>query len=88
MEKNRVDEIFARPLGTNIPTTEEYTMTYRTATLLCALLLISACGQSDNQPAPKLFKDQRDVLDKAKTVEPAQQKQDEEQRKMIEQQTQ
>ncbi len=63
-------------------------MTYRTATLLCALLLLSACGKSEDQPAPKLFKDQRDVLDKAKTVDPAQQKQDEEQRKAIEQQTQ
>ena len=63
-------------------------MTYRTATLLCALLLLSACGQGDNQPAPKLFKDQRDVLDKAKAVDPAQQKQDEEQRKAIEQQAQ
>ena len=62
-------------------------MNYRTSTLLCALLLLGACGQSDSQPAPKLFKDQRDVLDKTKTVDPALQKQDEEQRKAIEQQT-
>jgi major membrane immunogen (membrane-anchored lipoprotein) len=62
-------------------------MNYRTSTLLCALLLLSACGQSDSQPAPKLFKDQRDALDKTKTVDPALQKQDEEQRKAIEQQT-
>ena len=62
-------------------------MTYRTAAFLCTLLLLCACGQSDNQPAPKLFKDQRDVLDKAKTVDPAVQKQDDEQRKAIEQQT-
>lgn len=63
-------------------------MTYRTPTLLCALLLLSACGQSDNQPAPKLFKEQRDVLDKAKMVDPMVQKQDEEQRKVMEQQSQ
>jgi hypothetical protein len=71
-----------------ILTIKEYTMTCRTTIFLCAILLLSACGQSDNQPAPKLFKDQRDVLDKAKTVDPAMQKQDEEQRKAVEQQTQ
>ncbi len=63
-------------------------MTCRTTTLLCALLLLGACGQSENQPAPKLFKDQREALDKAKAVDPALQKQDEEQRKTIEQQAQ
>jgi major membrane immunogen (membrane-anchored lipoprotein) len=62
-------------------------MIYRTAVFLCTLLLLGACGQSDAQPAPKLFKDQRDALDKAKTIDPAMQKQDEEQRKAIEQQT-
>ena len=62
-------------------------MTYPTVVLMCASLLLGACGQSDNPPAPKLFKDQRDVLDKSKTVDPAMQKQDEEQRKEIEQQT-
>lgn len=62
-------------------------MNYRTSTLLCTLLLLGACGQSENQPAPKLFQDQRDVLDKAKAVDPAMQKQDEEQRKALEQQT-
>jgi uncharacterized membrane protein YgcG len=62
-------------------------MTYRTVTFLCTILLLSACGQ-DNQPAPQLFKDQRDVLDKAKTIDAAQQKQDEEQRKVVEKQTQ
>jgi uncharacterized membrane protein YgcG len=61
--------------------------TYRVA--LCAVLLLSACSPSDNQtPAPKLFKEQRDVLDKAKAVDPAQQQQGESQRKAIEQQTQ
>ena len=63
-------------------------MTCRTATLLCAILLLGACGQSDNQSPPKLFKDQLDTLDKAKTVEGTLQKQNEEQRKKIEQQTQ
>jgi len=63
-------------------------MTYRTAMLLCALLLLGACGKSDNQPAPKLFQDQRNALDKAKAVDPAMQKQNEEQRKEIEKQEQ
>lgn len=71
------------------PTTEEYTMPHRTATFLCALLLLTACSPNDNEtPAPKLFKDQRDALDKARTVDSAQQKENEEQRKLIEQQTQ
>ena len=60
---------------------------YRTCILLCTLFLLGACGKSEPQPAPKLFKDQIDVLDKAKTVDPALQKQDDEQRKSIEQQT-
>lgn len=63
-------------------------MSYRTATILCTLLLLCACGKSDNQPAPQLFKEQRDVLDKAKAVEPTVQKQEEEQRKVIDQQAQ
>jgi hypothetical protein len=61
-------------------------MTYCIAPLLCVLLL-SACSPNNNDtPAPKLFKDQRDVLDKAKTVDGTQQQQDAEQRKAIEQQ--
>ena len=63
-------------------------MSCRTTTFICIILLLGACSQSENQPAPKLFKDQRDVLDKAKTVDPALQNQDEEQRKSIEKQTQ
>ena len=62
-------------------------MICRTAALLCASLLLCACGQGDNPPAPKLFEDQRDALDKAKAIDPAIQKQDDEQRKSIEQQT-
>ncbi|BCK88098.1 hypothetical protein MIZ01_1899 [Sideroxyarcus emersonii] len=62
-------------------------MTCRTASILCAVLLLGACGQNDNPPAPKLFQEQRDTLDKARTVDPAAQKQDEEQRKAMEQQT-
>jgi len=63
-------------------------MTYRTATVLSAILLLSACGQGDNQPAPKLFKEQREVLDKAKAVGPALQQQQEEQQKAADQQAQ
>lgn len=63
-------------------------MTYRTATLVCAILLLGACSKSDDQPAPKLYKEQRDALDRAKAVDPMAQKQAEEQRKEMEQQTQ
>jgi len=64
-------------------------MTYRIATLLCTILLLAACSPNDNEPpAPKLFEDQRDALDKAKAVDAEQQKQDEERRKALEQQTQ
>ena len=63
-------------------------MNGRTIILISSLLLLSSCGQSDNQPAPKLYKDQRDVLDKAKAVDHALQQQDEAQRKEIEKQTQ
>lgn len=53
---------------------------------LCTLVLLSAC---DNQPpAPKLFEEQREALDQAKSVEETQQQQAEEQRKAMEQQTQ
>ena len=44
-------------------------MTKRTTTLLCALLLLGACGQSSDQPPPKLFEDQRAALEKAKAVD-------------------
>lgn len=64
-------------------------MTYRIATLLCAILLLAACSPKDNEPpAPKLFEGQRDALDKAKAVSAEQQKQDEERRKAMEQQAQ
>jgi hypothetical protein len=54
------------------------------------LLSLSACGPNESaKPSPpKLFEEQRDALDKAKTVAGTQQKQDEEQRKAVEQQTQ
>jgi len=56
---------------------------------LCLLLLLGACSPHDDAtPAPKIFQEQRDALDKAKTVDPAAQQQDEAQRKAIEQQTQ
>lgn len=64
-------------------------MTRRTAAL-CALLLLTACGPDKEQPppAPELFEEQRETLDKAKAVDAEQQKQAEEQRKAMEQQTQ
>jgi len=63
-------------------------MKHRAVIILSSLLLLTACSPGDNQPTPKLFKDQRDVLDKAKTVDDTQQNQDAEQRKAIEQQSQ
>lgn len=76
-------------IAPTIPTTEEHTMTYRTAPLLCAFLLLTACSPNDNEPPPpKLFEGQRNALDKAKEVDAEQQKQNEEQRKAIEQQAQ
>jgi uncharacterized membrane protein YgcG len=63
-------------------------MTYH-ITPLCALLLLTACSPNGNTtPTPKLFKEQRQTLDQAKAIDPAQQQQSEEQRKAIEQQTQ
>jgi hypothetical protein len=56
-------------------------------TALCALLLLAACSPNDNTtPAPKLFKEQRDVLDEAKGVGGIVQQQSEEQRKAAEKQ--
>jgi hypothetical protein len=64
-------------------------MSYRTAAFLCTLLLLGACSRNDNEPpVPKLFEEQRDALDKAKAVDAAQQKQNAEQQKAIEQQAQ
>lgn len=58
-------------------------------TILLALLLLGACSpNSDATPPPKLFKEQRDVLEKAKGVDTTQQHQNDEQRKALEQQTQ
>lgn len=64
-------------------------MTHRLTALICAMLLLSACSPKENPPpAPKLFEEQRDALDRAKAVEAEQQKLAEERRKAIEQQTQ
>lgn len=60
-------------------------MTPRTFTLLGLFLLLAACGQSSDQPPPKLFEDQRAALEKAKTVEAELQAQAEKQRKAMEQ---
>jgi uncharacterized lipoprotein len=58
-------------------------------TAFLALLLLSACSpsNSDKTPPPKLFAEQREALDKAKTVAPEQQKHDEEQQKAVDEQT-
>jgi hypothetical protein len=64
-------------------------MTNRATIFLCSILLLSACGPGANDaPPPKLFQDQRDVLDKAKAVDGTLQKKDEEQKKEIEKQAQ
>jgi hypothetical protein len=64
-------------------------MSYRTIAILSALLLLNACGPSDNEaPPPKLFEDQRNALDKAKDVDAMQQEAAEKQRKELEKQTQ
>lgn len=55
---------------------------------LLTLLLFNACSPSETTPPAKLFKEQRDALDQAKAVDTAQQQQADEQRKLIEQQTQ
>lgn len=63
-------------------------MNYRIA-ILCLLLLLSSCSPDNSEKTPpvKLFAEQRSALDKAKTVDPEQQKRDEEQRKAVEEQT-
>jgi outer membrane lipoprotein-sorting protein len=62
-------------------------MSYRIAIIL-AIFLLNACGQKEDTPPPKLFEDQRQVLDKAKDVSAQQQEEAEKQRKAIEQQAQ
>jgi len=57
-------------------------------TTLCTLLLCACSPNSEQTPAPKLFKEQRGVLDKAKGVDELQQKQFEEQQKALEKQAQ
>ncbi len=63
-------------------------MTTRMIALLCTCLLLGACGQSSEQPPPKLFEDQRAALEKAKALDAELQAQDEKQKKMIEAQSQ
>ena len=56
---------------------------------LCTFLFLVACSPDNSEKTPpvKLFADQRNALDKSKTVDPEQQKHDEEQRKAIDEQT-
>ncbi len=62
-------------------------MNYRIA-LILSVFLLNACGQKEDTPPPKLFEDQRQVLDKAKEVAAQQQEAAEKQRKAMEQQAQ
>jgi uncharacterized membrane protein YgcG len=59
----------------------------RTAIFLLVALL-SACTPNEAAPPPKLFKEQRNVLEQAKTIEAIQQEHAAEQREAIEQQAQ
>jgi hypothetical protein len=63
-------------------------MNHRITAIICGTLLLAACSPNDNQPAPKIFKDQIEVLDKAKAVAATQQEEAEKQRKAMEQQAQ
>ncbi|MBU0621704.1 MAG: hypothetical protein KJ795_07640 [Gammaproteobacteria bacterium] len=57
------------------------------ALILASALLLSACSPGDeDHPAPKLFEDQREALDKAKAVEDKVLDQAEQQRKAMEEQ--
>lgn len=59
------------------------------AVILSASLLLCACSRDEPPPpAPKLFAEQRDALDKAKDVSAIQLEAAEQQRKAMEQQTQ
>lgn len=59
-----------------------------TAALL-ALGLLSACSPSENAaPKQKLFEQERNVLDKSKTIDAAQQQQTQEQKDAIDKQAQ
>lgn len=69
-------------------TYKENTMRCHIAVILTATLLLCACSRSDTQPpAPKLFEEQRDALDKAKEVGAMQLEAAAQQRKSMEQQT-
>lgn len=56
---------------------------------LLSLSLLGACSPSDNTPPkPKLFEQERNVLDKSKAVDAVQQQQTEAQKQAVEKQTQ
>ncbi len=57
--------------------------------VLAMLLVLAACDKAkDQQDAPKLFEDQRAMLDKAKNMDSTLQQQADEQKKAMDQQTQ
>jgi len=59
------------------------------AAILCTSVLLIACDRAEPPPpAPKLFEEQRDALDKAKDLGAMQLEAAEQQRKAMEQQTQ
>lgn len=57
------------------------------ALTLCAIFLLDACNRNEIAPPPKLFKEQREALDKAKAIDMTQQ-QGEEQRREVDRQSQ
>ncbi|MGC2457471.1 MAG: hypothetical protein WA435_05715 [Gallionellaceae bacterium] len=57
--------------------------------VLLASMILAACGkENDHHDAPKLFEDQRAMLDKAKNVGNTLQQQADEQKKELDQQSQ
>lgn len=57
--------------------------------VLLTLSLLSACSPNDNAPPkPKLFEQERNVLDKSKAVDALQQQQTDEQKQAIDKQAQ
>jgi hypothetical protein len=68
---------------------EENTMRHPIAAILFAALVLAACSRDETPPpAPKLFAEQRDALDRAKDVGTTQLEAADQQRRAMEQQAQ